>query len=572
MTTRLPSATDPTFTTVGQFADLQNRVKNAPAGAQIRVRGAMHSVRDAILTDPGATNAQNLILGSPFFTWVGASSANGAWVRAGGGIRLGADPVENVPETASLLYWMAHRNPQLSVPDLGGITHQSVGGFLSTGSSGGSLTYSFDDALQSITFLDGTGTQQTVSKGEDAFNAAGVSMGLFGPIVYVDIDPVPRFAIVGSESTSPSDQPPFDPLSPGSDGLAAFLGAQDYCRIMWWPQPKVHKWVTWTAKHTTLAPGFVPNPYQELGDPDDNPAKWPGNLGTLIGRIVDGLIDNWQALLALFEQVEDTIPGDVSDFIERAIAAYVTDGREGLIKLLTEAMDSEVQQVGVDLYFTLLGNRVKHPLGSKLFTDIFQDEATWEATWSPMIMNGIFLIQDSLKVKPGPQQFQDYGDSGLPMDNQISDLLMPTEFTELWIPIDKTAAVMQLLSTYYAQGYGATGTYACELYAAKASDFWLSPAYGTDVLRVDLFWFGHNGDSTPRDFYNPVWKLLQQNNIPFRPHWGKYLPDPTPPFGPTYFGKVYPRLGDFLEQRAKYDPKQLFVTDYWRNQLGIAKP
>lgn len=68
----------------------------------------------------------------------------------------------------------------------------------------------------------------------------------------------------------------------------------------------------------------------------------------------------------------------------------------------------------------------------------------------------------------------------------------------------------------------------------------------------------------------PFWDLLQHNGVPFRPHWGKYLPSPTAPFGPAYYQQVYPRLGDFLAKRAAYDPQQIFVTDYWRAQLGIA--
>jgi hypothetical protein len=46
-------------------------------------------------------------------------------------------------------------------PDLGGITHQTLGGFMACGSAGGSLEYSFQDALQSFTFVDGNGEEQT---------------------------------------------------------------------------------------------------------------------------------------------------------------------------------------------------------------------------------------------------------------------------------------------------------------------------------------------------------------------------------------------------------------------------
>ena len=52
--------------------------------------------------------------------------------------------------------------------------------------------------------------------------------------------------------------------------------------------------------------------------------------------------------------------------------------------------------------------------------------------------------------KSGPQRFTDYGWSGLPMDNQASDALLPTEFTEAWVPLTRTREVMELLRTYFS--------------------------------------------------------------------------------------------------------------------------
>jgi hypothetical protein len=391
----------------------------------------------------------------------------------------------------------------------------------------------------------------------------------------VDLEPTVRFAISGQESTQPGTKLPFDPFSPSSsDGIAWFLGQHDYCRIMWWPQPQVDKWVMWTADRMPLPDPFVPNPYRELGDSDEDPATWPSNLGTLVGNIASALVKHWLKLMELFAENLHLLSKEVVEFVRLTVAAYEKEGKEGVEKVLTNAFSGELQEVGVDLYFTLLGNRVSNDFAKTLFNEIFGGEQAWEQTWSPMIMNGIFLVEDDLKKVPGPQTFQDYGDTGLPMDDEISDLLMPTEFTELWIPMSKAAATMQSLQAYYQQGYAATGTYACELYAAMPSEFWMSPAYSTTgepVLRVDVFFFGRNGDQTAPEFYGPLWDWLRKASIPFRPHWGKYLP-PVSSYGPSYYGQVYPKLGDFLAKRGVYDPKQLFVTDYWRNQLGIAKP
>lgn len=571
MSIKIRPCTDPAYITVDTLDDLASKITSAKTPGSVRIRGAMHSIQEAIVAD--GTPATTICLGTDFQT-IQFDTTNYPNVQIGGGRRLGDDPDENVPVSMGVLDWLATRTEAFSVPDLGGITHQSVGGFLSTGSSGGSLNYSFDDVIVSITFMDGTGQLHTVTPSSGDFAAVGVSMGLFGVITSIEIKPVKRFAIFGTESTTDIDKAAFQPFAAGPTGLEAYLQSQDYCRIMWWPQKGVDKLVTWRAKQGPLPPPpakFKPVPYQELGDPDEDPRTYPPAIGkTLIPNLITALLDNITGLVGLFERQKGTLPKDFVEFIERTITAILLEGREGLEKILGTAASSEIQQFGVDLYFSLLGNRQTNPLAKALFTAIFGSETAFETTWSPLIMNGIFLIDDAEKKVPGPQVFQDFGDTGLPMDNQISDRLMPTEFTELWIPIDQTVAVMTALRDHYKKGgYAATGTYACELYATKASPFWMSPAFNTDVIRVDVFWFGRNGDETPQQFYQQFWDLLRPYK--FRPHWGKYLP-PATTYGPVYYQSVYPRLANFLTLRTQYDPKQIFVTDYWRAQLGIAQP
>lgn len=575
MTIRDRAITEPTFTTVGDLKTLTAAITQAGAsGRQVRVRGAMHSVRSSILTD-GSTGT-NLVLGGDFTTVQALNPSPGGLIRAGGGCRIGGDPDEGVPYEQGFLAWLANRKPDgQSLIDLGGITHQSIGGFLSTGSSGGSLRYAMERQIQRIVLVDGTGTVRTIDRYQqpDDFAAVGVSMGLFGVIVGVDFTPAPRFAITGKESTTTVADGPFQLYQDGPGGLADYLRNQDYCRIMWWPQPKVQKLVTWTATRQDLTSGFVPNPYREMGDPDADPATgYPKALWEdLLPKLVATVVLHAFALGELAFKYRDSIPSAMGEFLARTLDAIVTEGVEGLRKVLETAGVSEVMQFGVDLYFTLLGNRQHNDLARALFTGIFDSEAAWEGTWSPLIMNGIFLVDDVQKKVPLPQRFQDYGETGLPMDDQISDMLMPTEFTELWLPIDQTAKVMGLLRDHYAAGYAATGTYACELYATAATPFWMSPAYNGDVVRVDLFWFARNGDQTATEFYTPFWDLLRKANVPFRPHWGKYLP-PAQTYGPDYYRSVYPKFDDFLAMRATYDPKQVFVTDYWRSQLGIPRP
>jgi hypothetical protein len=90
----------------------------------------------------------------------------------------------------------------------------------------------------------------------------------------------------------------------------------------------------------------------------------------------------------------------------------------------------------------------------------------------------------------------------------------------------------------------------------------MSPAYHQDVFRADQFWFGMNRGVPDRDFYPPLWEKLKP--FGFRAHWGKYLPGDV-----AYLKRQYPRWDDFMKVRARHDPQQVFVTDYWRKHLGI---
>ncbi|MEZ4670872.1 MAG: D-arabinono-1,4-lactone oxidase [Anaerolineae bacterium] len=165
----------------------------------------------------------------------------------------------------------------------------------------------------------------------------------------------------------------------------------------------------------------------------------------------------------------------------------------------------------------------------------------------------------------GPQHFSDTWWRGIPMDDRVNYNLLPTRFTELWLPLSKTAEVMSdLRAHYHDNGYRAITTYACEFYATLANDFWLSPAYQQDSFRVDPFWFAPNRGDPDTVYFPQYWELLRKYN--YRLHWGKS------PLGDVEYLKVqYPRWDDFTHLRNQMDPHQIFVTDYWRQHLGIAQ-
>ena len=80
------------------------------------------------------------------------------------------------------------------------------------GSAGGSLLYSFHDAVYGFTLIDGTGTKHILSRDDPdptLFLAAGVSAGLCGIITDVTLTLTPAFKVTGTQQTSP-----IQPLNP----------------------------------------------------------------------------------------------------------------------------------------------------------------------------------------------------------------------------------------------------------------------------------------------------------------------------------------------------------------------
>ncbi len=165
----------------------------------------------------------------------------------------------------------------------------------------------------------------------------------------------------------------------------------------------------------------------------------------------------------------------------------------------------------------------------------------------------------------GEKKFDDAWWRALPMDDQFSDKFAPVKFTELWIPITETEKVMQSLKTFYLDPQNA-GTFCSELYAGKQNDFWLSPAYGADMIRVDVFWFGRNAGD-PEAYFQRFWQYLKP--FKFRYHWGKYIGFVDEKENLAHISPLYPKWNHFMALRKLHDPYNLFLNHYWKKYLSI---
>ncbi|MXV13788.1 D-arabinono-1,4-lactone oxidase [Hufsiella ginkgonis] len=495
------------------IADLTAIVSDATAAnKKISMRGSGHSFPLIPNQEAGDYGNTTYLLLS-YFNSVSFND-EAMQVTVGGGCHLGYDPYDPTPESTGVKSTDANSlftqvfDHGWAIPEMGGIKHQTVGGFLSTGSSGGSLKYSFDEMIESITLLTAESTPQlrTFSINDpdtDSFYAAGIALGMFGIIVSVTFNCVATFNIRGAETATYAKDCPIDLFGSSSTNLQSFFEHTDYARLMWWPQLNVQKMVVWQASQIPPEDGFTPKPYEEvrpliLGSEDPLTAA----AGLLYSSI--GYWPEW------FLKVFKNVPG-VS-------------------------------------------------LAADEITNLFYPHIL------PAILDVFVNVGEN-------QPFQDYWHTGLCMDNEMDDKLLPVKFTEIWIPMDSAQEVMLALQSFYGvngQNTANTGYFSVEIYGAKASKFWMSPSYGSDMVRVDVFWFAKTDKDPVKELFQNYWDALESLN--FRCHWGKYLPQVLngKPNGGEYLLSQYPNFNKWNAIRQSLDPQGIFISQYWQNQLGLS--
>ena len=482
---------------------------------QVRVQGAAQSVSGAVFADAGNNiNMELDQMGSVVF------DDTNMQVIVGAGCNLGFNPYDpsGTSKLENSLFYKLNQHGW-SIPNVPDAIHQSVGGFISTGSSGPSMIHSFDECIVSITIIDGTGKISTFTKSanlDDNFYAVGVAMGLLGIIISVTLKCVPTFNIIGSQATTLIDDCSYDFLGEGRSSkpsLQDFMSNTEYTRMLWWPYRTVQRVITWQAKtmqpadyteQTGTAQDFKPKPYEPVFP------KIAGSALPAEATASEGykLIGTWPKWL-----------------------------------------------------YSLLGNSKEEPVIENLMDTI-------SPYLYPLMLN-MFFPCDSDK-KPA-QQFWDNWLGSLPMDKiEFSNQLFDMCYSEIWVNMNDAQKLVSTFQNHYqSAGYAATWVYCVEVLAAKQSNFWMSPGYGQDSIRISIMWWLDNTEQ-PMEYYQQFWDLLKQNNIAFRLHWGKYLPPPTSNEGATYLQQQYPKWNNFIALRKQMDPNNIFLNSYWKTQLDIS--
>ncbi|GLB42811.1 putative D-arabinono-1,4-lactone oxidase [Lyophyllum shimeji] len=265
--------------------DIQKVVKDARRkGLKVRVIGAAHSSPPEIILDiPDPDKV--VLLSLTNYRGVTVDHKGFATVKAG--TNLGQDPGDP-DSTLDNSFAKIVDDLGWAIPETGGIIHQTVGGFLQTGSAGGSLVHGFHDAIVGFRLVTGTGEIKILMETDDdpsAFYAAGVSMGLYGIITDVYMQLEPTYLVQGTQQAydavpGGSFPPPVDIFgdakvtTPLPDLNQFFkLPQNEYCRMMWWPQPDFSRVQIWSA--TRVPRGSTPptKPYVEITETLQHIAK-----------------------------------------------------------------------------------------------------------------------------------------------------------------------------------------------------------------------------------------------------------------------------------------------------------
>ncbi len=555
-------------------------VKMAAAeGRQLRVRGAAHSVSHVIYTDPLSELAnrvswqtppagENLDVMLDLYRGWRIRDDSRRLVEADAGIHLGEDPSDptGMATLETSLLWQLYKQKGWTFSNLGGITHQTVSGFTATGSSGGSPRYSVNDNLWGFRVIDALGQVQEFSREDadpDLFYAMSPNLGLLGVVSTITFECVDTFNISGQEAVTTIEECAVDLFGPGGPdrpSLEQFLRDTEYARLEWWPQRGAERVVVWQAQRIDPQPDFQPVPYREFGAHPDAGETLISILYTVIGNLED-LSKARPQIKRTFERVEALL--ELVPILKKL----------GWLGELLAEFISQGARLGIDAALLVLG-----PVAHLIEREV--------PAFFPKLL-GSFIPLDSAKKgneKGEPQRFRDYAWHGLPMDNAADDELLPTAFTEIWVPLTRTQQAMKLLHDYFIEpanvhdAYQRTGLYGWELYSAKPTSLWMSASHtsGDDewkdgVFRIDPYWFAADPGDPTQTFYPQFWKLLRDAGVPLRLHWGKYQPsyDRGDRTWVDYFQSQYPRWDDFLRLREQRDPSAMFLTSYWRDRFGL---
>lgn len=236
--------------------DLKKAIKKATDEKKIlRVAGAQHSAPGAVF--PSSTEQGIHVKLEGDFRAIHVLEENHEkgylLVRVGAGCNLGVDPSDPKSNEDNSFNRTVDKKGY-ALPILGGMSHHTVGGFMMTSTAGGSLSHGFADVLESLEFIDGAGQERIFHKGTDEFNAAAVSMGLYGVITHVTLKLGKNYLVDGVEETVMFT----DSIISTGAKFEQELKTREYVHCVWFPQEGVERVLQFIGKGVNNDEPIVP--------------------------------------------------------------------------------------------------------------------------------------------------------------------------------------------------------------------------------------------------------------------------------------------------------------------------
>ena len=270
----------------------------------------------------------------------------------------------------------------------------------------------------------------------------------------------------------------------GLPSLEQFLVDTDYARLMWWPQRHFDRLVVWQARRARVRAATPAPPL-------------PRNRA-LSRRLADSGLDRLHragqpgSAGARDRARESAAPRKDRGRLERAWAGGCDDSFHGHVD--PSHGDGHDKAIGAARscwarrgWWWSSSSSPPATACSRMHSSSAAARSGQAAgraaclnTSTPLLAPFVSTGKDGA---PATQEFCDRGFMGLPLDNQMDDLLMPTWFTELWVPFTPgdgrlQETIARLRRCFDADGtaqgaYAATGAFAFELYVAKADHTFL---------------------------------------------------------------------------------------------------
>ena len=515
----------------------------------------------------------------------------------------------------------------LALPIIGGVCHQSFGGFITTGSNGGSRQYHLLNIITNLKFITGNGNILSINKGEENFNLATVSLGLLGVLYEISFTPVPYYctlsngkSIVSADFTNKNQLDSLlntiDSKSSVGEYFHGYLGMpiekRDNTIIHAQLESARTVGCPWESGDTVRD-----SPQTDRDNVNDTELEYNMNNIVVVRDHISLPKHNQIGAFVVMLPFSSNFEECVEKFAYGKSNMYnIFSGDDGGAPVPIQQYIDIINNEGTDKedqYFDKTAKNVFYAC-INTFNDLILDNINnldklienWNKN-GPDVRLTMMCIGPQYSVMQGKNILSDWykmisWESG---DNYNEDIWLIGELDhlELNIPLyqqSNNANININTSDYYENNtiFNVFSTIGEHFKNSKwweltwaPVEFYFSPpidqykvsamSESHSYLTLRICFFGHPWQSIKNNKnqtgmyhkFDKILSLFYNNGIKFRLHWGKYIPWKRSDESFDYYNIItmirneYPLLEKFKSFVETHDPYALFQTQYWRDIL-----